>query len=146
MKWGEGRMGRIFILRLEDGDELPSAVEDFCRLKKMERGLCFFVGGIGSGKVVAGPADGAASKIEPIIRDIPDVSEMSGVGTIFPDEGGKPRLHMHASLGRDGDTLTGCIRKGVGVWKLGEVVILEIDNSTAVRKFDAELGFSMMEP
>ncbi len=146
MRWGEGRMGRIFVLRLEDGDGMPSAIEEFCRLKKVERGVCFFVGGIKSGKLVAGPSDGEAERIEPIIKNIPDVSEMSGAGTIFPDEDGAPRLHMHASLGRDDETLTGCIRKGVDVWKLGEVVILEIDNSTASRKFDAGLGFSVMEP
>ncbi len=146
MKWSEGRIGRIFVIRLEDGDKMPGAVEKLCRSKKIERGLCFFTGGIKSGELVEGPVDGDAGKIEPIVEKIKDVWEMSGAGTIFPDEDGCPRLHMHSSLGRGGKALAGCIRKGVDVWKLGEVVILEIDNNTALRKFNRELGFSLMEP
>ncbi len=146
MKWSEGRIGRIFVVRLEDGDKMPGAVEKLCRSKKIDRGLCFFVGGVKSGKLVEGPVDGGAKRIEPIVKNIQDVWEISGSGTIFPDEKGSPRLHMHAALGRDERALAGCIRKGVDVWKLGEVIILEIDNNTALRKFDPELGFSLMEP
>ncbi len=146
MKWGEGRMGRVFVLRLEDNDKLPGVIEQFCREKFLLRGVCFFVGGIKSGDLVAGPVDGGALSIDPIVKKIQNVWEMSAAGTIFPDESGLPKLHMHGALGRNGEAMTGCIRKGVDVWKLGEVVILEIDNSTAVRRFDPDLGFSLMEP
>ena len=60
MKWGEGRMGRVFVLRLEDNDKLPGVIEQFCRKKFLLRGVCFFVGGIKSGDLVAGPVDGGA--------------------------------------------------------------------------------------
>lgn len=60
-------------------------------------------------------------------------------------ENGKPRLHMHAALGREGKTRSGCIRPGIEVWKLGEVIVLEITENTAHRRENAA-GFSMLEP
>ncbi len=146
MKWSEGRMGRIFVISLEDNDRMPEAVEKFCKKKSLLRGLCFFTGGIKSGNLVVGPAEGEAEKTEPVVKKIAGVHEMSGAGAIFPDGEGFPRLHMHASLGRGMETLTGCIRKGLNVWKLGEAVVLEIDNCAAARRFDPDLGLSILEP
>ncbi len=146
MKWGEGRIGRVFVGRLEDGDKMPEAIEKFAESKSLLRGICFFVGGIKSGRLIVGPSDGESGAANPIERELTDVSEMEGTGTIFPDEKGSPRLHMHASFGRGDDSLTGCIRKGVKVWNLGEVIMVEIDNSAASRKYDPECGFNMMEP
>lgn len=146
MKWSEGRTGRIFVLRLEEGDRIPGEIEEFCVRKSLSRGLCFVTGGVKSGKIVAGPSHPRGGGAEPLVKDIRGVYEISGTGTIFPDEQSIPRLHMHASLGRGGVTITGCVRKGVVVWKLGEAVILEIDNTAAVRKFDPALGFSLLEP
>jgi predicted DNA-binding protein with PD1-like motif len=73
------------------------------------------------------------------------VHEACGVGTIFTDEEGKPKLHMHASFGRNDNAVTGCVRMGVEVWRIGEVVILELTGSSAKRVKDKTTGFELLE-
>jgi predicted DNA-binding protein with PD1-like motif len=73
------------------------------------------------------------------------VHEACGVGTIFADETAKPKLHMHTSFGRSENTITGCVRMGVEVWQIGEVVILELTGATAHRAKDKETGFEFLE-
>ena len=146
MKYSEGKIGRIFVIRLEDKDELPEAIESFARKNDVLRGMCILVGGIQErGKVVVGPEESESIPVVPMIFDLKGVHEICGVGTIFPDSDGKPRLHMHAALGREEKTRAGCIRLGIEVWKLGEVIVLEIVDNTAQRK-DTTLGFTVLEP
>jgi len=147
MKYTEGRIGRVFVVRLEDRDKLPRAIESFAQENNVSRAMCILVGGIrNGGNVVVGPEDNKSMPVVPIIFELKGVHEICAVGTIFPDSDGKPKLHMHAALGREGNTRCGCIRPGIELWKLGEVIVLEITNNTAYRKEDAEAGFSMLEP
>ena len=74
------------------------------------------------------------------------VHELSGSGTIFIDEEGNPLLHMHASCGRNGRAVTGCVRAGVRVWLIMEVIIHEIIDIKAVRVRDPINGFALLEP
>ena len=135
MKYSEGAVGRVFVVSLDDGEELPRAIEEFCSDKNVARALCMLVGGIDDGgTIVVGPQDRDTMPPEPVLFSLAGVHEVAAVGTVFPDEDGHPRLHMHAALGRDGRTHTGCIRPGVNVWKLGEFIILEILNSPANRR------------
>jgi len=83
--------------------------------------------------------------VVPMIFGLKGIHEICAVGTIFPGTDGKPRLHTHAALGREGKTRSGCIRPGIEVWKLGEAIVLEIKESAAHRK-DNAAGFSMLEP
>jgi predicted DNA-binding protein with PD1-like motif len=73
------------------------------------------------------------------------VHEACGVGTIFTDEEGTPKLHMHASFGRNDNAVTGCVRAGVQVWHIGEVVILELTGGSAKRTKSEETGFEFLE-
>jgi predicted DNA-binding protein with PD1-like motif len=67
------------------------------------------------------------------------------VGTIFVDRKGKPKLHMHASFGRNEKTVTGDVRLGVDVWQIGEVVVLELTGGKAERARNKETGFDLLE-
>lgn len=139
-------MGRIFVLRLEHGDRLPDVIEIFATDNKILRGMCILVGGIDDGsRIVSGPENGKEIPPRPVLKDILGVHEVLGVGTIFPDAKGHPRLHMHASLGRKEKSRTGCIRPGVNIWQIGEVVILEIRNERLFRKKNKTLGFELLE-
>jgi uncharacterized protein len=147
MKTSEGKLGRIFIIRLEDGDPMPASVEAFAAKKKIRHGLCVLVGGVKSGgKIVCGPDKESVLPIHPLFHTLSGIHEIAGVGTLAPDEEGKPVLHMHAALGRKGKTRMGCIRPGIETWKVGEVILLEISGSRATRKFDSKTGFHLLEP
>ena len=146
MQFTEAKLGRIFVLRLHDGDRLPEVLEQFAAQRKVSTALCFFVGGAKEkSRVVVGPKDGNALPPEPMVTLLKGVHEACGVGTLFPDEEGKPKLHMHASFGRKTNTVTGCVRMGVDVWRIGEVVMLELTGTAARRVKDKETGFEFLE-
>ncbi|EPR39357.1 protein of unknown function DUF296 [Desulfovibrio sp. X2] len=140
----EGRIGRVFVVRLEDGDRLPDALEALAAEKKLAAGVCMLLGGAREGRLVTGPLDGEAAQIRPIIESFGEVHEMAALGTIFPDAEGTPRLHMHGSFGRANATRTGCMRQGVDVWRLAECVVIEVLDADMVRKVDPAFGFEVL--
>ena len=147
MKYSEGSIGRVFVIRLEEGDWLPQSLETLAKEKEVKRGLCLLVGGIkGGGTIVSGPRQENAVPIETINNILDGVHEITAIGTIFPDENGEPKLHMHAALGRDQETITGCIRLGIETWKIGEVILLELINNHARRIKESATGFELLEP
>ena len=145
MQYAEGSLGRVFILRLEDGEKLNDSIEHFAREKQIAHGLAFFLGGSGGGsKVVVGPELGRETII-PLIYALKGPMEVLAVGTLVPNEAGEPVLHMHAAAGREGRATVGCTRAGVEVWLTGEVVLLEILGAgTAQRQKDPETGFQLL--
>jgi len=80
-----------------------------------------------------------------LVHTLAGPQEVLAVGTIFPDEQGKPSVHMHAASGREGAATVGCTRAGLRTWLVGEVVLLEISGSTAHRETDAASGFELLE-
>lgn len=127
MQYSEGTIGRVFTIRLGTGDRLPDAIEAFALEHGISRAMVIYVGGSGdNSRVVVGPEDGRGEEIVPMIHALTGRQEVLGVGTIFPGESGDPVLHMHAGIGREGNATIGCVRAGVNVWLVGEVVILEI--------------------
>jgi predicted DNA-binding protein with PD1-like motif len=146
MQFTEAKLGRVFVLRLHDGDRLPEVLESFAAEKNVSTALCFFLGGAKEkSRVVVGPKDGYALPPEPMVTLLNGVHEAYGVGTIFADEEGKPKLHMHASFGRGEKTVAGCVRMGVDVWRIGEVIMLELKDASAHRAKDKETGFEFLE-
>ena len=146
MQFTEAKLGRVFVLRLHDGDHLPDVLESFAAEHNVKSALCFFLGGAkDNSRVVVGPRNGDAVPPEPMITLLEGVHEVCGVGTIFVDKEGKPKLHMHASFGRKEATVTGCVRMGVDVWRIGEVVVLELTGTAAHRAVDKETGFEFLE-
>jgi uncharacterized protein len=146
MDYTEAKLARTFILRLHNNERLHEVIEKFATEKQVQSALCFFLGGAqDQSKVVVGPKDGNAMPPQPMITLLKGVHEGCGVGTIFTDEENKPKLHMHASFGRNDSAVTGCVRMGVDVWQIGEVVILELAGGTAKREKNKETGFEFLE-
>jgi predicted DNA-binding protein with PD1-like motif len=147
MKYSEASQGRVFIVRLEDGEILHASLEKFAVEKNIRRAAVQALGGADKGsKLVVGPQDGRARQIVPMDHVLNDVYEIAGFGTIFPDAADKPVLHMHIACGRDGHTLTGCVRRGIRVWQVMEVIIIELVNATSRRVLEKESGFELLQP
>jgi predicted DNA-binding protein with PD1-like motif len=145
MKESEGHIGRVFVIRLEDGDLIPDCLERFAEEKKIVTGQVFMIGGIGGGNVVVGPRRSDEMPPEPMLLPVDGAHEVAGIGIIAPDEHGNPVLHIHAALGRAGKTTTGCLRPGVTTWTVGEVVLYEILDVNAVRVLEPETGFELLQ-
>jgi predicted DNA-binding protein with PD1-like motif len=142
----EGKVGRVFVIRLEDGDVVPECIERFAEEKGVSVGQVILVGGVGGGDVVVGPRRSDEMPPEPLLLPIDGAHEVVGAGVLAPGENGKPSLHIHAALGRAGRTMTGCLRQGVTTWLVGEVILYEIIGAKVVRIQDKQSGFELLEP
>lgn len=147
MKYSEARQGRIFVIRLEDGETVHEAMEKFAHDHSLSAAAMIILGGAAEGsKLVVGPEEGQARPVNPMQHVLDNVHEVAGTGTLFPDEDGHPVLHLHMACGRKGNTVTGCIRDGVKVWQIMEVVVFELVDTAGKRFLDADLGFKLLNP
>ncbi len=144
MKYTEGRIGRIFVLRLEDSDIVPHCIEKFAMDKGISVGQVVLLGGIGKGELVVGPRDSCQMPPQKMLLPIDGAHEILAIGVIAPDKDGKSILHIHGALGRSGQTMTGCMREGLSTWLVGEAVIYEILDVDAVRLYDEESRFKLL--
>ena len=145
MKACVGQLGRVFVIRLEDGDVLPQCIERFAESNGVSVGHAVLIGGIGDGEVVVGPRRSQEMPPQPMLLPVDGAHEVAGAGVLAPDEDGKPVLHIHAALGRSGKTMTGCLRPGVTTWLVGEVILYEILGAKATRVKDEKSGFALLE-
>ena len=147
MKYSQASQGRIFILRLEDGDILHETIEAFAREQSIEAAALIAVGGADEGsRLVVGPEEGRSKPVVPMEHILDGVHEIAGVGTIFPDQNDRPVLHMHVACGREDNAKAGCVRRGVKTWHVMEVILIELTDTAARRLPDAGTGFELLVP
>lgn len=147
MLYSEAKQGRTFVVRLEDGEIVHETLETFAREQEIQRAALIILGGADkSSRLIVGPQKGRSHPIMPMEHELYETHEITGTGTLFPDEEGNPVLHLHMACGREENTVTGCIRKGVKVWHIMEVVLFELTNSTAERRPDPITGFKLLAP
>lgn len=147
MKFTEARQGRIFVLRLEDGEIVHEVIERFALAQKITAATLIILGGADDGsRLVVGPKEDRMLPLEPMQRVLANAHEVTGTGTLFPDENGVPLLHMHMACGRGDNTTTGCIRSGVKVWRVMEVMVFELLDCPARRLVEQPLGLKLLQP
>ena len=136
MQYTEGQLGRVFVVRIDDGEDMLITLRQFINDKSVSAGSILFLGALMNGRMVTGPE-------EPVIPPVPHFVmfeggwEVFGIGTIYPGEGG-PHIHYHASVGRSGHALTGCLREKAITYLIVEAVVLEFIGLSARREFDQE--------
>lgn len=147
MKYCQASPGRIFVLRLEQGEIVHEILEQFAEKQNITSAALIAVGGVDTGStLVIGPEDGTARPVHPMHHVLDNVHEVAGVGTLFPDKDGQPVVHMHMACGRKEATITGCIRSGVVTWQVLEIILMELVDCSARRMPDAATGFALLEP
>jgi predicted DNA-binding protein with PD1-like motif len=134
MQYTEGQLGRVFVVRIDDGEDMLLSLRQFVNDKDIQAGTLIFLGALMNGRMVTGPE-------EPVIPPVPHFVmfeggwEVFGVGTIYPGNDG-PHIHYHASVGRCGHALTGCLREKATTYLIVEAVIYEFTGLSARREFD----------
>lgn len=137
MQYTEGQIGRVFVVRIDDGEDMLLSLRQFIVDKDIQTGSIHFLGALMNGRMVTGPE-------EPVIPPVPHFVmfeggwEIFGIGTIYPGEGG-PHIHYHASVGRSGHALTGCLREKAITYLIVEAVIMEFTGLSARREFDEKM-------
>ena len=147
MKYSQAKQGRIYIIRLEDGDIIHEEIEKFANKKAIKAAALTIIGGVDKdSKLIVGPEHGRTESITPMEHILNNVNEIVGTGTIFPNEKGEPKLHMHIACGREESTVTGCVRNGIRTWHILEVILFELIDTGAVRVLDPITGFELLNP
>jgi uncharacterized protein len=135
MQYTEGQLGRVFVVRIDDGEDMLVSLRQFINDKSVYAGSILFLGALMEGRMVTGPE-------EPVIPPVPHFVmfeggwEVFGIGTIYPGEDGGPHIHYHASVGRSGHALTGCLREKAITYLIVEAVVLEFTGLSARREYD----------
>lgn len=147
MKYAQARQGRVFILRLEDGEVVHEVIEQFAMDQGITAAALTIIGGADAGsRLVVGPETDRELPLKPMEHILENAHEVAGTGTLFLDDTGTPLIHMHMACGRKDQTATGCIRQGVRVWRIMEVIIFELLDTTAKRIEEAPLGLKFLQP
>ncbi len=143
MKYSKGKTGRIFVARLDHGDNLLEELKRLAGREDIEAGIIYVIGALKEASLVVGPEEDILPPV-PVWRRFEDCREIIGIGTLFRDEKGLPAIHLHGALGRGDITLTGCIRAGSEIYLVAEAIILEMIDTGAFREFNPAAGLKML--
>jgi predicted DNA-binding protein with PD1-like motif len=120
-------------MRLHEDDKVYDSIQEVAEKEGVASAVVFAIGGVKNGAVVVGPIDQDERPLQTIVKRFDDARELAGIGTLFKNESGEVKLHMHASIGKGSEPIVGCPRMGLDCWLVTEVVILELLGLNAVR-------------
>lgn len=132
----------MILARFDHGEEIVPAMAGLCAKEKIASGWFFLFGAATEGELVAGPKT-ADLPPDPVWMAFPMPHEIVGMGSVAT-QGGEPSLHLHSSLGRGKEVLTGCIRKEGKVFLVVEALVMEIAGVRAARFRDERSGLELL--
>jgi len=143
MQYSEGRLGRVFVIRLEDGEDLIGSVQRFLAKKGVFTGMIHVIGALREGRLITGPKEPTIPPGPPFVEKLEGAWETLGTATVYPGEGGEPTVHIHASAGHGDRTLTGCLRERATTYLVVEAVVFEFLGLEARRCIDERTGLNL---
>ena len=142
MKYTKGSIGKIFVLKFENNDVLLDELSRFIKKERLKAAVMVFIGALREGLLVTGPK-------KPIIPpqanevNFKDGWETLGIGTIFTNAKG-PQIHIHGSMGKKKDVLTGCVRGKSKVFLVIEAIVFELKGVKASKDIDPKTGLNLL--
>lgn len=142
MQYSEGRMGRIFVLRIDEGEDLVASLQRFVLEKDILSCMILFIGALRDGQAVAGP-------VAPVVLPVPHYEhfcngwEIFGMATIYDSPEG-PKLHIHSAIGKASEAIVGCIRQWARIYLVVEAVLYELADIKVVRNWDEKTGLHLL--
>ena len=143
MNYSVGQPGRIFIVRLEEDEDLLASLASLSEKEKIQSAVVLAIGNLKQGTLVCG-AKKKTLPILPMWREFDRSHEILGIGTIFQMEG-KPKVHLHTALGRGREVIMGCLRDKSKVLLISELVVFELLGIQAIRDRDDKTGISLLK-
>ena len=142
MEYSAGKMGEIVSARLFEGEQIYQSIEAIAEKEGIKSAAVFITGGFRNASVVVGPKQ-EKPKIVGNFKDFVGPGEAFGVGTLYLDDG-KPKLHLHAAIGKGDEVVVGCPRGGATTFLVLEVTIIEILEISAERRMDEKTGIKLL--
>jgi len=143
MKYTKGTLGRVFVLKFDNGDIFLDELKSFARKERVKSGVMVFLGALKKGDIVTGPKKTDIPP-KPNWTSFKDGWEVFGVATIFAGSKG-PELHVHSALGKKLKTLAGCVRKNSEVFLVIEAVVFELKGVKASKGLDPRTGLNLLK-
>lgn len=144
MRYTEGSFGRVFFVRVDNGEDLLETLDRFVVEKDIRMGIIQFLGALKSGRIVTGPRV-AVLPPDPCYESYDGGWEVVGFATITPGKKG-PHIHYHASVGRGREALTGCLRDTALTYIIVEAVVMELAGTRVSRHRDPITGLELPDP
>ncbi len=139
MEYASGTVGRVFLVRVDHGEDPLAAIAEVAEQEEVGAGLVLLLGALETGRMVEGPETLAFPPV-PVATAFADGREVLGIGNLTREEG-RPVVHLHAATGRAGTTAVGCLRGDARAYATVEVVLFELALG-AVRRRDPATGIS----
>ncbi len=143
MRYRAGSVGRVFLARIDHGENVLDALTELCLREGVAAGWFLLFGAVAEGTFVTGPEKPVLPPT-PIRQTVLPPHEIVGTGSVATKDG-LPALHLHASLGRGRDALTGCLRRDGEAFVVVEALLLELSGIPAVRRPDAKTGLELLD-
>ncbi len=138
MQYTEGKPGRVFIVRVDHGEDLIATLVQFLTDHQVNCGYIRFMGALESGQIVTGP-EVLCLPPDLHVESFSGGLEVIGMATITPDNN-VSHLHIHASVGRGKRVLTGCLRGEAITYIVIEAVVTELIGVDVRRESDPVTG------
>ncbi len=138
MQYATARMGRIFVARVDHGEDFLAAMRELVVKEGIGNAVAFFLGALRGGSIVTGPE-------EPVIPPVPHFMnfgngwEVVGIASVYPGDDG-PAIHFHGSVGRGDRSLTGCLRGKAETYLVVEAVVFELGGLSVRKTLDSATG------
>lgn len=142
MQYAQGTIGRVFLLKFEDKDDLLEEIKKLAVAEHIHAATIMLLGGLRSAGIVSGPKEPVIPP-DPLWVNFSDGREVVGVGTLFR-HGEEPVIHLHGAIGRGDETFVGCVRKDSTVYLVIEAVITELAGIDAKKELDKASGLVML--
>ncbi|MHC1631472.1 MAG: PPC domain-containing DNA-binding protein [Methanotrichaceae archaeon] len=142
MQYSECSLGRIFVIRIDDNEDLIKSIQSFVVEKNVLSGMIIFLGALREGRLVTGPQFPVIPPT-PHFENFEGAWETLGIATVYPSEDG-PKIHIHASIGRGEQALTGCLREKAATYIIIEAVLFEFSGLKARRDRDDMTGLNLL--
>lgn len=143
MKYQAGGVGRVIVVRFDDGDDILKSIEDIAAKENVKSGVIYVLGGMRHGSVVVGPKFDEMPPVA-VWREIKGgPHEVIALGTVFEGAEG-PKVHLHGAFGRHDDVKVGCLREASETFLVLEAVMIEITGITARRELDPKSGLTLL--
>ncbi|MBF0488035.1 MAG: DNA-binding protein [Nitrospirae bacterium] len=142
MKYQTASVGRVFVCRLNDGDDLLKCLVELVKHEGVRAAVFHVVGGIKGGKIVVGP-ETESMPPNPVYREISESHEVTGMGTIFYKEG-QPSVHFHGAFGKRDTVRVGCLREFSETFIVLEAIVTELNGIEAERRLDPVTGMYLL--
>ncbi len=143
MKYSLGRVGRVVVAKVENGEDVLASLETLAGKEKIESAVFFVLGNLKRGSLVSG-AETEDFPILPIWQQFSKNHEILGTGTIFQMEG-RPKIHLHAALVHGSELRAGCLREKSEVFLISELIVFELLDVSALREKDEKTGFALLK-